>query len=281
MVVAHPDDESIFGGDQLLSESGWDVVCVTGTSKASRQSELEAAMKIAGVSSLVCLDHIDSLTRPIDSEKLHKELETIINHTPYERVVTHNPDGEYFHPQHRAVYEVLSDLMPESLYVFHCSDTPLPAERLQAKQTLLRAYPSQAGVIHSITNRYGLDFTQVTGARCPNHILYEGIIDHRMFCSQTRLVPLSERRPGLAAALLDDILESLFPPERSLDDLLGEIHPHSRDLLEAIKNTLSEASDGEEVLLAWSGEIASRSDVENLATSQGFHRSENPILSQF
>ena len=281
MVVAHPDDESIFGGDLLLSEPGWDVVCVTGTSKPKRQRELEAAMKIAGASSLICLDHIDSLTQPIDSDQLQQELETIIDETSYKRVVTHNPEGEYFHPQHRAVYTALSNLIPESLYVFHRSDAPLPPKRLQAKQTLLRAYPSQAGIIHSITNRYGLDFTQITGARCPNHIVYEGIIEHRMFCSQTRLVPLSERRPGLAAALLDDILRPLFPPERSLDDLLGEIYPHSPDLLKAMADTLSRASEGEEVLLAWSGEIASPSEIRALATSQGFRRSDNPILSQF
>ena len=281
MVVAHPDDESIFGGAQLLDGSRWDVICVTGASKASRTRELECAAKRAGVHQLICLAHHDSLNHPLDPTQLSDELSALVSNRHYEQVVTHNPDGEYFHPQHQAVSKAVLRLFPESTYVFCHSDTPLPASVLDAKENLLDAYPSQGGVIHSIKHRYGLDFTQLTGARCLDHIRYEGIIHHSAFESQTHYVPVQQRRPGLAAALVDDILKPQFAPKCIFDDLLGDLYLSRSDLLRALEQALRESPRGQPFLAAWCSEVTSPEDVDTLASSLQMRQQPCAEISQF
>lgn len=45
MIVAHPDDETIFGGTQLLQEKGWLVICVTNGDNQVRCGEFTKVMK--------------------------------------------------------------------------------------------------------------------------------------------------------------------------------------------------------------------------------------------
>ena len=49
MIVAHPDDESLFGGEALTSSGGWTVICVTNGTNEQRRREFIEAMNSIGV----------------------------------------------------------------------------------------------------------------------------------------------------------------------------------------------------------------------------------------
>lgn len=143
MIVAHPDDESLFGGEALTSSSGWMVVCVTNASHAQRRAEFFAAMD-AAKASWIMLDHQDDLTSGNFHPRLREQLAAVVRAGRFRVVVTHNERGEYGHPQHRALHSIVREMVPHgaALAVFHHPWTAVPFVSAE-KRALLAHYRSQ------------------------------------------------------------------------------------------------------------------------------------------
>lgn len=143
MVVAHPDDESIFGGEALTSSRGWTVVSVTNAGNPLRRAEFMAAMAAAGANWFL-LDHADHLTSGDFHPRLREQLGWIVHDAPYQLFVTHNERGEYGHPQHRALHAIVASLVPrKATFAVFDHHWRLRANMSDAKRTLLAHYPSQ------------------------------------------------------------------------------------------------------------------------------------------
>ena len=142
MIVAHPDDESLFGGEALTSSGGWTVICVTNGTNQQRRREFIEAMSSIGVNySMLC--HFDHLDSGNFSGRLEEQLKALLNEFQYDMVVTHNERGEYAHPQHRAVHRIVRRLVTNRpLYVFDHPWTARP-RMSAAKRALLAHYESQ------------------------------------------------------------------------------------------------------------------------------------------
>jgi LmbE family N-acetylglucosaminyl deacetylase len=147
MIVAHPDDETIFGGEALLATAGWTVVSVTNAGNPLRRAEFMAAMTAAGANWFI-LDHPDHLTDGDFDPRLRQQLQWIIADARYESFVTHNARGEYGHPQHRSLHRIVEATIPReaplSVFGHHWG---LRATITDAKRTLLGHYPSQRSSI--------------------------------------------------------------------------------------------------------------------------------------
>lgn len=104
MVVAHPDDESLWGGDALSDEKGWLVLCLTNADNA-RAKKFNQAMDLFGVERKIMAfpDKGMEAYSPSEESAIASELNGIINATSIKKVVTHNPEGEYGHPAHKAL----------------------------------------------------------------------------------------------------------------------------------------------------------------------------------
>lgn len=141
MIVAHPDDETIFGGEALLSSGGWTVVSVTNAGNPLRRAEFIAAMTAAGANWFM-LDHADHLTNGDFHPRLREQLAWIIADGRYDQTVTHNARGEYGHPQHRTLHTIVETMAPGPLLVFshHWGLRPTITD---GKRALLAHYPSQ------------------------------------------------------------------------------------------------------------------------------------------
>ncbi len=112
LVVAHPDDESLFFAGLLLSQQDhpWKIVCVTdgnadGKGKA-RMQEFRRACKRLGSEDPINLNYPDVFDRRLPLADLQKRL---MSFAEAQTVATHGPLGEYGHPHHqdvcRAVHE--------------------------------------------------------------------------------------------------------------------------------------------------------------------------------
>tara|TARA_Y100000310_G_scaffold217831_1_gene218954 strand:- start:4544 stop:5068 length:525 start_codon:yes stop_codon:yes gene_type:complete len=163
MIVAHPDDESIFGGALLLKSSNWKVICVTYCAEAAT-SAFERAMKFLKINDyemwgFECKDRDDA--KPWSDHELitiSDKLEAELRSTEYEKIVTHGKGGEYGHTQHVELHKIVRKLVCGDLFVFGFGQNRLDLETLFAKIKLLDIYEENGGVwygwwwIHWITN---------------------------------------------------------------------------------------------------------------------------------
>jgi LmbE family N-acetylglucosaminyl deacetylase len=106
LVVAHPDDETIFFGGLLQHERSlpWKVVCVTDGNAdkrgAERAEEFLAATKLLGVKATEHWNFPDLFPNRLPVKEITDRLSTFLQ--PKE-VYTHGPLGEYGHPHHQDV----------------------------------------------------------------------------------------------------------------------------------------------------------------------------------
>jgi LmbE family N-acetylglucosaminyl deacetylase len=100
LVVAHPDDETLWFGGLLIAHPGdWTVICAsTPRRDPVRASKFLAACEQLGARGRV-LPRIES--EPSEPLAHLEEIEL----QPYACVVTHNSVGEYGHLHHRSVHE--------------------------------------------------------------------------------------------------------------------------------------------------------------------------------
>lgn len=136
MVVAHPDDELIFGGRELLSEKGWKVVSITNGSIASenifstcsfetRQKEFISLMSYLECSYEIW-DHEDNgFNSNWNIDIIKNQLINLFNESQYKKIVTHNLEGEYGHIQHKKISKIIHDLRPKNLYVFNIDESKI------------------------------------------------------------------------------------------------------------------------------------------------------------
>ena len=147
MIVSHPDDEALFGGSELLSHSKeYKVVVVDEYHNEVRKKELIASMEFIGIEDY---EHWTGYKGGEDyhREKLIYELLRVLRERKYTKIVTHNKQGEYGHPRHRALHDILNHLRPELLWQFDKGHARLPNELLMKKRDLLKVYESQKDVL--------------------------------------------------------------------------------------------------------------------------------------
>ena len=116
MIVAHPDDELIWGGSRLF-EDDWFVVCITNGKNKTRHAELDKVMKETG-DSYIIMDFPDKFDGKKsdwskDKDTINEYLSDIINMRDWDEIVTHNPAGEYGHIQHRMTSEMVTSLVED------------------------------------------------------------------------------------------------------------------------------------------------------------------------
>ncbi len=122
MIVAHPDDESLWGGFTLGADEPWTVVCMTHSQTAERRRDFYRSLGILGQVG-VMLDIPDREEVPATDEdifRMETALAPIIRSPRVKKIMTHGTLGEYGHPLHRTVNSVVSGLVQneEQLWYF-------------------------------------------------------------------------------------------------------------------------------------------------------------------
>ena len=167
MIVAHPDDDALWGGGHLMS-GNWLVVCITNGRNDTRRDEFNRTMNASGNAHLI-LEYPDKVNGSRDSwdevyEGISKDIGMLLSYKNWNTVVTHNPDGEYGHQHHKMTSRIVTQgcidrHMTDRLEYFgkYYSAAKLPAaqdslsrlsaEELKYKEYLLTFYRSQKSTI--------------------------------------------------------------------------------------------------------------------------------------
>ena len=104
MIVAHPDDETLWGGANLIKENYF-VISLTNNYNLVRAKEFMQIMNFTNNSGIL-LDYPDTQDDIIDNWSeveigILKDLTTILNYKNWEKIVTYGPDGTYGHIHHK------------------------------------------------------------------------------------------------------------------------------------------------------------------------------------
>jgi len=116
IIVAHPDDETIWSGGFILQHPDWDWTVLTlcrvdDTDRAPKFKKVCAHLNAAGFMS--DLDDSPHL-RSIDPEKdIGARIMATVGNTSWDLCLTHGPNGEYRHRRHKEVHTEVVRLATE------------------------------------------------------------------------------------------------------------------------------------------------------------------------
>lgn len=97
LVVAHPDDETLWAGGTILIHPLWQcfVLCLCRGSDADRSRKFQKAlMALNAQGCMADLDDSPDLM-PLDSSLIERTIMENLPHKPFDLLITHSPRGEY------------------------------------------------------------------------------------------------------------------------------------------------------------------------------------------
>ncbi len=126
MIVAHPDDETLWAGCHL-AEDDYFVVCLTNGNNTTRRVEFGEAMTISNDRCLM-LEYPDLTNGKRDNwvtceDSIAEDIDTLLSYKEWDSITTHSPSGEYGHLHHILSNSILSassnrNSMFDRLYYF-------------------------------------------------------------------------------------------------------------------------------------------------------------------
>jgi LmbE family N-acetylglucosaminyl deacetylase len=113
VIVAHPDDETLWAGGTILSHSLWkcSVVCICRQSDADRATKFYTALEI--LKSEGFMGNLDDGPdqNPLDEMDCQQVILELLPKKHYDLIITHNPSGEYTrHVRHEEVSKAVIKL---------------------------------------------------------------------------------------------------------------------------------------------------------------------------
>ncbi len=127
LIVAHPDDETIFCGGALskLNSWHWTVLCATHCDpryNSRRREELEKACRFyesAGSRVSPVMLGVRREAGRFRCAHIRSAIESFLKqNSPFDFIATHNSRGEYGHPTHILVHKAVTSLVTKDLYCF-------------------------------------------------------------------------------------------------------------------------------------------------------------------
>ncbi len=172
MIVAHSDDETIWGGEHLM-KGGYLVVCFTGGSNKIRKEEFNKAVKKLNETNIpFILDFPDKTFGKRDNwigikNNVINTVDYLLEMKNWDLIVTHNKDGEYGHIQHKTISNIVSSeykklVNNSTLYYFgkyHSKKKmpefenrmiPMDDNSYKSKVEILKSFLSQKRVIDKL-----------------------------------------------------------------------------------------------------------------------------------
>jgi len=113
VIVAHPDDETLWAGGTILSNPLWKwfIVCLCRRSDKERASRFNDALKV--LNSEAIMGDLDDgpEQKPLDENDLETAIMQLIPSTHFDLIITHNSTGEYTrHVRHEEVNKAVINL---------------------------------------------------------------------------------------------------------------------------------------------------------------------------
>lgn len=162
IIVAHPDDETLFFYKYIIENHPYVVVLSDGWS-LRRMREFRKANRLYHIRYRV----FNLMTREVNEKAITDIVEEVLKIKRFTIVLTHNSVGEYGHPMHRSVHNaVLNKVGSNSVWVpnLHGAAVLSPSDIEGKKRVFTDCYKTQRFVLDMYT--YWVEHEEVV--RCEN-----------------------------------------------------------------------------------------------------------------
>ena len=169
VIVAHPDDETLWAGGTILSHPSWKwfIVCLCRGSDTERAPRFYKALKVLKSEGIMGDLDDGPEQKPLDEKEVERTILDLLPSKHFDLIITHNPTGEYTkHLRHEEVSRAVitlwqnGEITASELWTFAYEDGnkeyyPRPVVnasvyRLLSKRIWLRKYKI-------ITETYGFE----------------------------------------------------------------------------------------------------------------------------
>ncbi|HUW83236.1 MAG TPA: PIG-L family deacetylase [Phycisphaerae bacterium] len=134
VIVAHPDDETLWAGGQILAHPRWDwfVASICRASDKDRSPRFFKALeRLDAIGAIADLDDGPD-QHPLDTHMIQETVLRLLPQTHYDVILTHGPSGEYTrHRRHEELSRAVTELWQ--------------SKRIAAKSLMLFAYEDGGG----------------------------------------------------------------------------------------------------------------------------------------
>jgi LmbE family N-acetylglucosaminyl deacetylase len=167
LIVAHPDDETIWAGGLILGNPQWDwtVLSLCRADDADRAPKFRRVCERLGVTGLISdLDDSAELA-PIDAAaEIGPRIAAHLPGGSWDLCVTHGANGEYGHRRHKEVHTAVLDLASQGrilcrdlwTFAYECDSTGEACRPAPWADVLVDLTPAQlAEKMHIVRDLYG------------------------------------------------------------------------------------------------------------------------------
>jgi len=172
MIVAHPDDETIWAGGLILQNPGWDwtifSLCRADDSdRAPKFKKVCAHLKAKSI--ITNLD--DKSDKPLPPNRIMEMILNNLNEKNYDYIFTHGANGEYGHIRHKEIHKAVTELVkenslrckklwyfdyvPSSQVSLHDKETFIPVPNKKADWTIKLTDKQHKEKLWIVTDLYG------------------------------------------------------------------------------------------------------------------------------
>ena len=169
VIVAHPDDETLWAGGTILSHPSWKwfIVCLCRESDTERAPKFYKALKVLKSEGIMGDLDDGPEQKPLDEKEVERAILDLLPPKHFDLIISHNPSGEYTrHIRHEEVSKAVIKLWhagktsASELWTFAYEDGnkeyyPRPAENATIYRTLTKRIWLRKYSI--ITETYGFE----------------------------------------------------------------------------------------------------------------------------
>jgi LmbE family N-acetylglucosaminyl deacetylase len=113
IIVAHPDDETLWAGGTMLSNPSWRcfIVCLCRKRDNDRAPKFFKALNVLGADGIMGDLNDDPDQTPLKENEVEQAVLQLISDIHFDLIITHNPNGEYTrHLRHEEVSKAVINL---------------------------------------------------------------------------------------------------------------------------------------------------------------------------
>src|SRR5210317_1584331 len=113
VIVAHPDDETLWAGGTILSHPQWNcfIVSLCRKSDKERAPKLFKALKVLKSEGIMGDLEDGPEQIPLDEKEVEQTILDLLPKKHYDLIISHNPNGEYTrHSRHEEVSKAVINL---------------------------------------------------------------------------------------------------------------------------------------------------------------------------
>lgn len=114
VVVAHPDDETIWMGGTILKYKNrdWTIISLCRAKDPDRRPKF-AKVCIQLNASYIISDLDDEKLKPLSIEEVKNKIKSLLPSKDYDIVYTHGDNGEYGHLRHKEIHQAVKNLISD------------------------------------------------------------------------------------------------------------------------------------------------------------------------